>query len=65
MKIKPPKLGRYVKFIKTGEIVENMGFNPSTLTVDVKSKAGLISVGRNEIAEITANEELEHLRNQK
>jgi hypothetical protein len=65
MKIKPPKLGHYVKLIKTGEIVENKGFNPATLTVDVESKTGVISVGRNEIVEITANEELEFLRSQK
>ena len=65
MKIKPPKLGHYVKIIKTGEIVENQGFNLLTQTVDVKSKTGVVSVGRNEIAEISANEEMEFLRSRK
>jgi hypothetical protein len=59
MKINPPKLGQYVKLVRTGEIVKNKGFNSVTLTVDVESKAGVICVSRNEIAEITANEELE------
>jgi hypothetical protein len=65
MKFNPPKLGAYVKLIRTGEIVKNKGFNSSTLTVDVESKAGVICVGRNEVAEITANEEMEFLRSKK
>ena len=62
--IRIPKVGRYVKLIKTREIVENIGFNPKTLTVDVKSKTGVTSVGLNEIAEISANEELEFISSQ-
>ena len=65
MLTKLPQLGRYLKIIKSGEIVENKGFNPKTpLIVDVESKTGVISVGRNEVAEITANEKLEFLRSQ-
>jgi len=54
--------GEYVKLIKTGEIVKNEGFNPKTQMMTIKTEQGLIfDVGGNEVARMTANEDLEFL----
>jgi hypothetical protein len=59
----PEMLGEYVRLTKTQEIVELQSYD--SRTAKVKSRAGIVSVGRHEIERITANEEAEFLRSTK
>jgi hypothetical protein len=68
MKNDPPMWGQYVKVKKTGRIVENRGYNPTTGIITIKSDDGLESdVAWTEVERITGNEEADYLvsRNKK
>jgi len=63
MKNESPMFGRYVKLLKTGEILKWNSFEPKTKQVEIEWSTGAVhTVNQLEIARLTADEEIEFLR---
>jgi hypothetical protein len=61
-----PILGKYVKLIKTGEIVEWKSFDPKKHLFEIKLPTGVVSIVHwREIERISPNDESEFLRSRK
>jgi hypothetical protein len=61
-----PIVGKYVKLIKTGEIIEWKSFDPKNQMFEIELPTGAVSIVHwREIERITPNEELEFLRSRK
>jgi hypothetical protein len=61
-----PILGKYVKLIKTGDIVEWKSFDPKKHLFEIKLPTGVVSIVHwREIERISPNDESEFLRSRK
>ena len=61
-----PILGKYVKLIKTGEIIKWKSFDPKKHLFEIESPTGAVSIVHwREIERISPNEELGFLRSRK
>jgi hypothetical protein len=61
MKNNAPMFGKYVKHLKTGEIVKWKIYDPKNQMLEIELPTGAISVHQSEIARITGNEEVDFL----
>jgi hypothetical protein len=66
MKNDAPMFGKYIKLIKTGEILRWKNYDPKSQLLEIEFPTGGFSiVHRDEIDRITPDEELEFLRSKK
>jgi hypothetical protein len=58
-----PMFGKYVKLLKTGDILKWKSFDPKSQLVEIELPTGVIStLQRHEVDRITMDEEIEFLR---
>jgi hypothetical protein len=66
MKNDVPPFGKYIKYIKTGEILKWKNYDPKSQLLEIEFPTGGSSiVHRDEIDRVTPDEELEFLRSNK